>query len=75
LPKQNEPKFESKVYAVVTNEMFEEIQKERKFISTSALIRIAISEYLEKKKNVVERTNSTNNIQVTHTKGGYHVKS
>lgn len=68
------PKFDSKVYAVVTNEMFEEIQKERKFISTSALIRIAISEYLEKKKNVVERTNSTNNIQVTH-KGGYDVKS
>ena len=68
------PKFDSKVYAVVTNQMFEEIQKERKFISTSALIRIAISEYLEKKKNVVERTNSTNNIQVTH-KGGYHVKS
>ena len=74
MPKQNEPKFESKVYAVVTNQMFEEIQKERKFISTSALIRIAISEYLEKKKNVVERTNSTNNIQVTH-KGGYDVKS
>jgi len=69
------PKFDSKVYAVVTNQMFEEIQKERKFISTSALIRIAISEYLEKKKNVVERTNSTNNIQVTHTKGGYDVKS
>ena len=68
------PKFDSKVYAVVTNQMFEEIQKERKFISTSALIRIAISEYLEKKKNVVERTNSTNNIQVTH-KGGYDVKS
>lgn len=67
------PNFDSKVYAVVTNEMFEEIQKHTKFISTASLIRIAISEYLEKRRMLVnEPTNSS--ILTTHSKGGYHVK-
>ena len=67
-------RFENKVFAVVTNQMYDEIQKYNNFISTSALIRIALSEYLDKKKNAVERTNSTDDIQTTRTKGGYNVQ-
>ena len=43
--------FHTKIYAVVPNELLKEVQKLSKLISMSALIRIALSEYLEKRKN------------------------
>ena len=65
--------FPVKVYAVVSKEMFEEIKTHTNFMSTASLIRIALSEYLQKKKNAVSEPTNTD-IRTTHTKGGYNVK-
>lgn len=46
----NQKKFPYRIYAVVSNDLGKEIEKNTKNISISAIIRIALTEYFEKNK-------------------------
>lgn len=41
-------KYNERVYAIITNKMFKAIQRQTKYTSSASLLRIAISEFLEK---------------------------